>query len=293
MLNSMTGFGRGEHVTPLRRYLCELQSVNHRYLEVRSRLPKRLVGLDLLIQRAVQGRFARGRIDVTVTEELSEGQPRKLRLNRTLALEYLSAFKALQAELGLPGEVTLEFLCSQRDLFEVEGDEAGSPEADWPEIQAALERAMEGVAEMRRDEGRALKAALLGHLDQVEAILAGIIARAPEVVRSYKNRLEIRLQRLLEGKTVDPGRLEQEVALLADRSDIAEEVARLTSHLGQFRESIGQQGPHGRRSEFLLQEMQREANTIGAKANDAKISQDVIALKSTLEQLREQVQNVE
>jgi uncharacterized protein (TIGR00255 family) len=293
MLNSMTGFGRGEQITPSRRYLCELQSVNHRYLEVRSRLPRRLAGLDLLIQRAVQGRFARGRIDVTVTEELPDGEPRKLRLNRTLALEYLSAFKALQAELGLPGEVTLEFLCSQRDLFEVEGDEAGSPEADWPEIQAALERAMEGVAEMRRDEGRALKAALLGHLDQVEAILAGIIARAPEVVRSYKNRLEIRLQRLLEGKTVDPGRLEQEVALLADRSDIAEEVARLTSHLGQFRESIGQQGPHGRRSEFLLQEMQREANTIGAKANDAKISQDVIALKSILEQLREQVQNVE
>jgi uncharacterized protein (TIGR00255 family) len=293
MLNSMTGFGRGEHITPSRRYLCELQSVNHRYLEVRSRLPRRLVGLDLLIQRAVQGRFARGRIDVTVTEELPDGEPRKLRLNRTLALEYLSAFKALQAELGLPGEVTLEFLCSQRDLFEVEGDEAGSPEADWPEFQAALERAMEGVAEMRRDEGRALKAALLGHLDQVEAILAGIMARAPEVVRSYKNRLEIRLQRLLEGKTVDPGRLEQEVALLADRSDIAEEVARLTSHLGQFRESIEQQGPHGRRSEFLLQEMQREANTIGAKANDAKISQDVIALKSILEQLREQVQNVE
>ena len=293
MLNSMTGFGRGEHITPSGRYLCELQSVNHRYLEVRSRLPRRLVGLDLLIQRAVQGRFPRGRIDVTVTEELPDGEPRKLRLNRTLALEYLSAFKALQAELGLPGEVTLELLCSQRDLFEVESDEAGSPEADWPEIQAALERAMEGLAEMRRDEGGALKAALLGHLDQVEAILAGIIARAPEVVRSYKNRLEIRLQRLLEGRTVDPGRLEQEVALLADRSDIAEEVARLTSHLGQFRESMGQQGPHGRRSEFLLQEMQREANTIGAKANDAKISQDVIALKSTLEQLREQVQNVE
>jgi uncharacterized protein (TIGR00255 family) len=293
MLNSMTGFGRGEHITPSGRYLCELQSVNHRYLEVRSRLPRRLAGLDLLIQRAVQGRFARGRIDVTLTEELPDGEPRRLRLNRTLALEYLSAFKALQAELGLPGEVTLEFLCSQRDLFEVEGDEAGSPEADWPGVHAALEQAMNGLAEMRRDEGRSLEAVLLGHLDLVEGTLLTIIARAPEVVRSYKNRLEIRLQRLLEGKTVDPGRLEQEVALLADRSDIAEEVARLTSHLRQFRESIGQQGPHGRRSEFLLQEMQREANTIGAKANDAKISQDVIALKSILEQLREQVQNVE
>jgi len=293
MLNSMTGFGRGEDVTPSGRYLCELQSVNHRYLEVRSRLPRRLAGLDLLIQRAVQGRFARGRIDVTLTEELPDGEPRRLRLNRTLALEYLSAFKALQAELGLPGEVTLELLCSQRDLFELEGDEAATPEADWPGIHAALEQAMNGLAEMRRDEGRSLEAVLLGHLDLVEGTLLTIIARAPEVVRSYKNRLEIRLQRLLEGKTVDPGRLEQEVALLADRSDIAEEVARLTSHLRQFRESIGQQGPHGRRSEFLLQEMQREANTIGAKANDAKISQDVIALKSTLEQLREQVQNVE
>jgi len=293
MLNSMTGFGRGEHITPSGRYLCELQSVNHRYLEVRSRLPKRLAGLDLLIQRAVQGRFARGRVDVTLTEELPDGEPRRLRLNRTLALEYLSAFKALQAELGLPGEVTLELLCSQRDLFELEGDEAATPEADWPGIHAALEQAMNGLAEMRRDEGRSLEAVLLGHLDLVEGTLLTIIARAPEVVRSYKNRLEIRLQRLLEGKTVDPGRLEQEVALLADRSDIAEEVARLTSHLRQFRESIGQQGPHGRRSEFLLQEMQREANTIGAKANDAKISQDVIALKSTLEQLREQVQNVE
>lgn len=293
MLNSMTGFGRGEHVTPSGRYLCELQSVNHRYLEVRSRLPRRLAGLDFLIQREVQGRFARGRIDVTLTEELPDGEPRRLRLNRTLALEYLSAFKALQSELGLPGEVTLELLCSQRDLFELEGDEAGVIEADWPEIHAALEQAMNGLAEMRRDEGRSLEAALLGHLDLVEATVTAIIARAPEVVRSHKNRLEIRLQRLLEGKTVDPGRLEQEVALLADRSDIAEEVARLTSHLRQFREFIGQQGPHGRRMEFLLQEMQREANTIGAKANDAKISQDVIALKSILEQLREQVQNVE
>jgi uncharacterized protein (TIGR00255 family) len=293
MLNSMTGFGRGEHVTPSARYLCELQSVNHRYLEVRSRLPRQLAGLDLPIQRAVQGRFARGRIDVTVTEELSDEQPRKLRLNRTLALEYLSAFKALQGELALPGEVTLEFLCSQRDLFELEGDEVGSPEAEWPEIRIVLERAMTGLAEMRRDEGKSLKGALLGHLDLVETTVAAIIARVPEVVRSYKNRLEIRLQRLLEGRAVDPGRLEQEVAILADRSDIAEEVARLTSHLGQFREFIAQQGPHGRRLEFLLQEMQREANTIGAKANDAKISQDVVALKSTLEQLREQVQNVE
>jgi len=293
MLNSMTGFGRGEHVTPSGRYLCELQSVNHRYLEVRSRLPRRLAGLDFLIQREVQGRFARGRIDVTLTEELPDGEPRRLRLNRTLALEYLSAFKALQSELGLPGEVTLELLCSQRDLFELKGDEAGVIEADWPEIHAALEQAMNGLAEMHRDEGRSLEAALLGHLDLVEATVAAIIARAPEVVRSHKNRLEIRLQRLLEGKTVDPGRLEQEVALLVDRSDIAEEVARLTSHLRQFRDFIGQPGPHGRRMEFLLQEMQREANTIGAKANDAKISQDVIALKSILEQLREQVQNVE
>ncbi len=293
MLNSMTGFGRGEFITPSRRYVCELQSVNHRYLEVRSRLPKRLGGLELQVLRAVQGRFARGRFDVTVIEELPDDRPRKLCLNRSLARAYLDAFKTLQEELGIPGEVTLELLLSQRDLFELEGEEPGTLEADWPDVLAALDGAMSAVAQMRREEGKSLEVALLGHLDLVETTLATIISRAPEVVRSYKSRLEGRLQRLLEGKPVDPGRLEQEVAILADRSDIAEETARLTSHLRQFRDLIQQQGPHGRRMEFLLQEMQREANTIGAKANDAKTSHDVVALKTTLEQLREQVQNVE
>ena len=293
MLNSMTGFGQAEHVTPSRGYLCELQSVNHRYLEVRSRLPKRLSSLEVQVMRAVQSRFARGRFDVTLIEELQEEQPRTLRVNRVLAQEYLSAFKTLQEELGISGDVTLELLASQRDLFELEGEEPGTPESDWPEVQETLERAMDALAAMRRDEGKSLEAALLGHLDLVEAMVTAIIARAPEVVRSYHARLEARLQRLLEGRSLDPGRLEQEVAIMADRSDISEEAARLASHLQQFRDSMGQPGPHGRRMEFLLQEMQREANTIGAKANDAKISQDVVALKSALEQLREQVQNVE
>ena len=293
MLNSMTGFGRGEFATPSRRYVCELQSVNHRFLEVRSRLPKRLGGLELQVLRAVQGRFARGRFDVTVIEELPDDRPRKLCLNRSLARAYLDAFKTLQEELGIQGEVTMDLLLSQRDVFELEGEEPGTLEADWPDVLAALDGAMSAVAQMRREEGKSLEAALLGHLDLVETTLAAIIARAPEVVQSYMSRLEGRLQRLLEGKPVDPGRLEQEVAILADRSDIAEETARLTSHLRQYRDLIRQQGPHGRRMEFLLQEMQREANTIGAKANDAKTSHDVVALKTTLEQLREQVQNVE
>jgi uncharacterized protein (TIGR00255 family) len=293
MVTSMTGFGRGEFVTPSRRYVCELQSVNHRYLEVRSRLPKRLGSLEFQILRAVQGRFSRGRFDVTVIEELPEERPQKLRVNRSLARAYLDAFRTLQQDLGIPGEVTLNLLLSQRELFELEGEEPGTLEVDWPEVRGALEGAMTALAQMRREEGRSLEAALLTHLDSVEAILAEIIARAPEVVRGYKSRLEGRLQRLLEGRPVDPGRLEQEVAILADRSDIVEETSRLASHLRQFRDLIQQPGPHGRRMEFLLQEMQREANTIGAKANDAKTSQEVVTLKSTLEQLREQVQNVE
>ncbi len=293
MLNSMTGFGRAEHIAPSRRYLCELQSVNHRYLEVRSRLPRRLGGIEPRIVRAVQERFARGRFDVALVEELTEDRPRKLRVSRGLAREYLDAFKALQQELGVSGEVTLDLLSSQRDLFEFEGEEPEAAEADWPDVQHVLERAMSALALTRRDEGESIEADLLGHLDQADALISTIIARAPEVVRSYKSRLEARLQLLLEGKPVDPGRFEQEVAILADRSDIAEEAARLTSHLRQFRDFIGQSGPHGRRLEFLLQEMQREANTIGAKANDAKISQDVVAVKSALERVREQVQNVE
>jgi uncharacterized protein (TIGR00255 family) len=293
MLNSMTGFGRAEHVAPSRRYLCELQSVNHRYLEVRSRLPRRLSGIEPKIVRAVQSRFARGRFDVTLVEEFTEDRPRKLRVSRALAREYLDAFKTLQQELGVSGEVTLNLLSSQRDLFEFEGEDTETAEADWPDVQHVLERAMNALATTRREEGKSIEADLLAHLDHADVLISTIIARAPEVVRAHKGRLEARLQLLLEGRSVDPGRLEQEVAILADRSDIAEESARLTSHLRQFRDFIGQPGPHGRRMEFLLQEMQREANTIGAKANDARISQDVVALKSALERAREQVQNVE
>lgn len=293
MLNSMTGFGQGECVTPSKRYVCELQSVNHRHLEARTRLPKRLSALELQILKTLQGRFARGRFDITVLEELTGEQPCALRLNRPLARAYLDAAKALRSELGLTGEVTLELLFSRPDLFDLEGEKPEGADADWPAVSAALEGAMRALAEMRQKEGKALKAALLGHLDRVEATVVTIAARAPDVVHSYKSRLELRLQRLLDGKPVDPGRLEQEVAILAERSDIVEETTRVASHLQQFRDLIRQSGPHGRRMEFLLQEMQREVNTIGAKANDATTSHDVIALKSILEQLREQVQNVE
>ncbi|MBZ0160543.1 MAG: YicC family protein [bacterium] len=293
MLSSMTGFGQGESVTSSKRYVCELQSVNHRYLDTRVRLPKRLSALELQVLKSLQGRFARGRFDVTVREELTGEQSCKLVLNRPLAYAYLDAAKTLQSELGLTGEVTLELLLSRTDLFVSEEEESETADADWPVVRTALEGAMNAVTEMRREEGKALETALLGHLELVEMTLAAIAARAPDVVQSYKGRLELRLQRLLEGKPVDPGRLEQEVAILAERSDITEETTRVTSHLHQFRDLIQQQGPHGRRMEFLLQEMQREANTIGAKANDAKTSHDVITLKSILEQLREQVQNVE
>ncbi|MBZ0169760.1 MAG: YicC family protein [Kofleriaceae bacterium] len=289
----MTGFGQGECVTSSRRYVCELQSVNHRHLETRARLPKRLGAMELPIQKTLQGRFARGRFDVTVLEELTGEQSCTLRVNRPLAHAYRDAIKTLQSELGLTGEVTLELLLSRSDLFDLEGEKPGETDTDWPAVSTALEGAMNALAEMRQKEGKALEAALLGYLDLVEATVAMIVARAPDVVQSYKNRLELRLQRLLEGKPVDPGRLEQEVAILAERSDIAEETTRLTSHLQQFLDLVRQPGPHGRRMEFLLQEMQREANTIGAKANDAKTSHDVITLKSILEQLREQVQNVE
>lgn len=293
MLNSMTGFGQGECSTSSRRYVCDLQSVNHRYLETRARLPKRLSALELQVSKTLQGRFARGRFDVTVLEELTGEQSCTLRVNRPLAYAYRDAIQTLQSELGLPGEVTLQLLLSRSDLFDLEGEKPGEADADWPAISTALQGAMNALAEMRRVEGHALEAALVSHLDLVEATVTTIAARAPELVQSYKSRLELRLQRLLDGKPIDPGRLEQEVAILAERSDIVEETTRVASHLRQFRDLIQQQGPHGRRMEFLLQEMQREVNTIGAKANDVNTSHDVITLKSILEQLREQVQNVE
>jgi uncharacterized protein (TIGR00255 family) len=288
----MTGFGRGEATVGGRTYTVEVQSVNHRFLDARCRLPKRLAGLELKVQQAIQQRFARGHFEVSVLEKDLDGRPRRLAADLPLIRQYVELLRSLQRELNLPGEVTLESLAGQRELIAIEEAEE-TLEEGWALLLPALTAALDALAEMRRREGAALVEALLRHLDEVEAGLARIVARAPEVVLAQHERLRERVTALLAGQAVDPVRLEQEVALLADRGDVAEECDRLRSHLVQFRAALTQTGAQGRRLDFLLQEMQREANTTGSKSADAGLTHEVVGLKTAIERLREQVQNLE
>lgn len=288
----MTGFGRGEATVGGRTYTVEVQSVNHRFLDARCRLPKRLAGVELKVQQAIQQRFARGHFEVSVLEKDLDGRPRRLAADLPLIRQYVELLRSLQRELNLPGEVTLETLAGQRELIAIEEAEE-TLEEGWALLQPALTAALDALAEMRRREGAALVEALLRHLDEVEAGLARIVARAPEVVLAQHERLRGRVTALLTGQAVDPVRLEQEVALLADRGDVAEECDRLRSHLVQFRAALIQTGAQGRRLDFLLQEMQREANTTGSKSADAGLTHEVVGLKTAIERLREQVQNLE
>jgi uncharacterized protein (TIGR00255 family) len=288
----MTGFGRGEVSTGNRAYTIEVHSVNHRFLEVRCRLPRRLAGLELRVQQTVQQRFARGHFEVAVQEKDLGGSVRRLAVDLPLAQEYATVLRQMQAELGLSGDVTLQLLASQRELIAVE--EAVEPqEESWGALLPALTVALDELAAMRTREGATLTAALERELQNIEAALARIHERAPEVVRTQRDRLRERVAELLGGRELDPGRLEQEVALLADRGEITEECDRLRSHLGQFRSTLTQAGPQGRRLEFLLQEMGRESNTIGSKSADAALAYDVVELKTAIERIREQVQNLE
>jgi uncharacterized protein (TIGR00255 family) len=288
----MTGFGRGESAGGGRAFTVEVQSVNHRFLEVRCRLPKRLGGLEPRIQQAIQQRFARGHFEAVVLDKDLDFRSRTLKVDVPLAVQYVDALRTLQRTLGLPGEVTLEMLTGQRDLMAVE-ESPESLEESWEALRPALAGALDALAEMRRREGAALVAALEKHLEEVEATLAGIVQRAPDLTRAQRDRLRERVVDLLEGRQLDPGRLEQEVALLAERGDVAEECDRLQSHLAQFRTTLRRPGAQGRRLDFLLQEMHREANTIGAKSVDAALAHEVVGLKTSIERLREQVQNIE
>lgn len=289
---SMTGFGRGEAVGRGRAFTVEVQSVNHRFLEVRCRIPKRLSGLEPRIQQAIQHRFARGHFEVSVQEKDLDGRRRTLKVDLPLAQQYVEVLRSIQEALRLPGEVSLELLATQRDLVTVE-ESAESLEETWGELEPALTRALEALEEMRRREGEALAASLANHLDEIQATLEGILQRAPDLTRAYRDRLRERVAELLNGRLPDPARLEQEVALLAERSDVTEECDRLQSHLVQFRRALTQVGPQGRRLDFLLQEMHREVNTTGSKAADAALAHEVVALKTAIERVREQVQNLE
>ncbi len=292
MIKSMTGFGRGESEAEGRHIEVEVKAFNHRYCDVVPHLPRTLSVLETRVRNLIRERFSRGRIEVFAQfDDASDAGP-KLELDLPLAKEYYSALKTLQESLGIPGEVRLETLTAFREIFarkEVERD----LEKEWALLLPALEAALNGLEEMRTQEGIALEKDFSQRLTLVGNMLAEIEQKSPAVLQASRDRLAERVQELSGGVEIDPARLAQEVAFLAERSDITEELVRARSHLARFRAILSQSEPAGRKLDFLLQEMNREVNTIGSKANDAGIAHVVVGIKSELEKLREQVQNIE
>jgi uncharacterized protein (TIGR00255 family) len=292
MMKSMTGYGRGKWEEGSKRIEVEMKSFNHRYLDVFPHLPRRLNPLEGQVRNFIKQRLSRGRIDVYVQiNESSEAQQR-LELDWPFVQEVHLAMKALQERFNLPGEIRLETLAGFKEIFtkkEVEPD----LEKEWIEVRAALEEALAALEAMRFTEGNVLTEDLTRRLDLIAKTAEVIRERSPAVLTAVRDRLGQRVKELVGGMELDEGRLAQEVAYLAERSDITEELVRIHSHLTQFRDLLKSEEPVGRKMEFLLQEVNREVNTIASKANDAQISQMATGMKSEVEKIREQIQNVE
>jgi uncharacterized protein (TIGR00255 family) len=289
-MKSMTGFGVGEAQTPAGRLIVEVRAVNHRFLDVRVRAPRELGDLAAFAEQLGREKLTRGRIEVAIRVESTGGQAVALDVDR--ARGAYEALCKLRDELSPSAEVPLSLLAAVPDLFSPATEK--ERETMRAACRSAFDRAVVALEAMRVEEGRALSQDLRARLIAVRRAADSISTRAPQLVDLYQKRLKQRLARLVGSDVpIDPGRLEQEVALLADRSDVTEELTRLSSHCAQFEQLFDTKDACGRRLDFLLQEMVREVNTIGSKAQDADVAHLVVEAKSELERMREQVQNVE
>jgi len=293
MIKSMTGYGKAEAMIEGRKYAVEIRSLNHRYLEISLRLPGSLSALEMEIKRRIGERFSRGRIEVAIRVDtngnIEEG---RLELNLPLLRNYFNLLQRLKDEFQLKGEVTLENLTGFKDVF-VPMEVETNMELIAEHIAVVLDEAVGLLTEMRKKEGELLLADLEERIRLIEACLDSISDRAPRCVQEYQRRLTERIRELTEGVDIDAARLSQEVAIMADKSDVTEEIVRLNSHISQFHEMLRSEDAVGRKIDFLIQEMNREINTIGSKTGDLEISRNVIEIKSELGKLREQVQNIE
>jgi len=292
VLQSMTAFGRGEAMADGYRFTVELRTLNHRFCDIRIKLPRKYTDFEEEIKRKLSSQFSRGRIEVNVVADEALDKVQHLTVDSELAETYKRLLLDLQNKLGLEASLSLDTLLHFRDIFIFEEDEEGRAQA-WKVLEAALDQSVEQCIQMRKEEGSAIETDFTERLNQLETLSGEVESRTPIVVLEVRDRLQKRIEELLGQGELDESRLAQEVAILAEKSDITEEVIRLKSHIQQFRALLKASGPRGRQLEFLLQEMHREINTIGSKANDVEIANKVIQIKTELERLREQVQNIE
>lgn len=294
MIKSMTGYGRTESVMNMRKYVVEIKSLNHRYLEISLRLPSSLSPLELDIKKRISGRFTRGRIEVNVRMDSEYGSvgDGRYELNLPLVRNYYDLLVQMKDEFDLKDEIMLSTIAAFRDayVFKESGPDVSSL---WKELEEVIEKAMDALMEMRKKEGENIYGDLMMRIDLITKSLDSVALRAPQTVLEYQKRLGERVKELTGGLALDDLRLVQEIAIMADRSDITEEIVRFRSHILQFHGFLESDDATGRNIDFLIQEMNREINTIGSKSADAEISRKVIEIKAELSKIREQVQNIE
>jgi uncharacterized protein (TIGR00255 family) len=292
----MTGYGEATVPFPGGRVVVEAKAVNHRFAEIRFTLPREYYPWEAELRGIVQEMVKRGKLEVTIY--LSGQQPKgyEVRLNMELARAYLGAFSHIHKELGVQGEADLSFFVARPELFQVMEKPRQKPWQPDTEVQAAkqaLRRALTALDRERCREGRFLKRDVVQRVQHLERLWKKVKKRLPVVQEELKEKFHARVTALLAGAVIDQGRLLQEVAFLVQRSDVTEEIVRLHSHLTALRALLQESGPIGKKMDFLLQEMQREVNTVGSKADDAAVRQLVVEAKGEVEKLREQAQNIE
>lgn len=290
-VSSMTGYGEGTWDSSEATYLVVAKSLNHRFLEMRVKLPPKYDPWEFEIQRRIRERFDRGRIDLVISEAAGQQKKTMPSMDLELGARYVEIMNALKDNLSLPGEVNLDLISRMRDVIYQAAPMLDIQNA-WADFEPILERVLDGLADSRGHEGEALAADLMGRLDHLRQLTAAVEKDAPGMITHFRERLIGRIKELSDDR-LNVDRIEEEVVVFADRVDFTEELVRLAAHIGAFGRTIGAGGPMGRKLDFLLQEMGREINTIGNKNVSAGISEQVVSAKVELEKMRQQVQNIE
>lgn len=291
MIKSMTGFGRGEASQDNITFTVDIKTVNHRYSDISVRMPRMVSALEEKVREYINSKLNRGKIDVFINYD-SFGQDTKVKLDTNLASAYVDSLNILKQQFGIKDDISLSLLTRFSDILKLDTEEKDL-DFLWAILSSALEQAVNALVEMRGREGERLLKDMLLKLDSIKATVAGIKAKSADLVDVYKNKLYDKIKELTKDIQLDENRLLTEVAIFADKSSIDEEIVRLGSHIEEFKKTLTIKGTIGKKLDFIVQEMNREVNTIGSKSSDLGVVNNVIEIKTEIEKIREQVQNIE
>ncbi len=292
MIKSMTGFGRGHKVLNGRDITVEIRSVNHRYYEFSSRLPRSLNYVEERLKSLLQGRISRGKVEVSVLLNNVEAADEKITINHEIVREYIDALRSVKEEFGLTDDLALSNVLRIPDAFTVVKTETDEEQL-WEDIKSTAEEALEHFISMRENEGDRMKQDVLSRLAKIEEWVGVVETRSPQVVEDYRKRLYDKMCEVLSTSNIDENRILLEAGIFSEKTAVDEETVRLRSHIAQFRSMLESVEPVGRKLDFLVQEMNRETNTIGSKVQDIEVTRIVVDQKSEIEKIREQIQNIE